>query len=217
VPDAPLALGPHELLITVGNPDGYDVADGTTSAIAFEVAEGAGGERAGPATITAVTTYPVVNGPMGERLYPTEDAFVEDCSADAVPLTFFCYDTGGPYSFVRIELDTDPAALGYVVGDYILPPTGSAFVTPRYEAGAPASFSIAAVLPTGLGTASHFAGAIERLGPPAEHERGGCSVSPCTVPRNAWAFGLAGVGVVLSRRWRRDSRGVGDSRLRRSA
>jgi MYXO-CTERM domain-containing protein len=204
LPEAPLALGQHELLITVGNPAGYRVAPGaTTSVIAFEVAEGAGGEITEDATITGVTTYPIVSGAMGERLSPTEAVFDDDCSADAVPLVAVCHDTGGPSSVVRVDLDTDPAALAYVVGDYLLPATCRALVTDRYETGSPAFLSIAAVLPTGLGAPSYFAGTIEGVPAPAEHDRGWCSVSPGTAPGNAWAFGLSGVGVALLRRWRR--------------
>jgi hypothetical protein len=162
-PDEPLSLGPHELSISVLTPEGYPrngdpLVRETRS---FNVTEQPVLEAEGE--IVAVTSYPLLWG--GPQRSTPGEALEGDCSAAAVELTFGCHDMI-PESTIRLDLSTNASAKGYVVGNYLLPADCRVFFPYAYSQAAQAPFSIAAIVPTGLGPAKPFAGNPQRLDNP---------------------------------------------------
>jgi hypothetical protein len=195
VPNDALSVGPHELTMTVPDriSNGLDAGIGTSS-LSFDVVEGTPeDDYVTNATITAITRY------SGDA--PSE-AFEDDCSEQAVPLTFPCNDTGGPGSSVRIDIDADPSGLGYVVADRILPPTCRAIVISEWGFE-PVQYSIAEVLPTGIGPALFFVRAVEDGTVTVQDDRGWCSMGFSRSQGNAGTFGLLAVAALLIRRRRK--------------
>jgi MYXO-CTERM domain-containing protein len=197
VPAAPLPVGPHELTITMGNAYSYDVpAEDLTVAIPFEVSLDAASASSGDVAITRVERHPIVTSQSGDRLSPTGEVFDQDCSADSVELQFNCFDTGGPFAITRIELATDPTALRYLFRDtagyHLLPPTCTAFVTYDYF-GARDSYSISALLPTGLGPETASDAGIDVIA--TANDSGSCSASPGSPRRVMWGLVVSGLAV----------------------
>jgi hypothetical protein len=208
-PDTPLSLGAHELSISVLPPEGQltqrdRVLRETT--LSFEVTERPAFDTEGE--IVAVRSYPLVYGAP----QPSDREDLEgDCSADAVELTFDCYDII-PDAIIRLDLSTDPGAQGYVVGNYLLPADCKVFFPYAYSQAARPPFSIAAIMPTGLGPATPFTGEPEHVVeyPPGlfrENPPGWCSMAFGAPTRaRAWTLTLlssAALWFIRRRAWAR--------------
>jgi hypothetical protein len=161
VSPAPLALGPHELAIIVPTDPQYSDDDTPipTATFRFDATEPGSFEADGE--IVSLKTYPTLHNPRLSP-HPPEEAFEGDCSDRAIDLAPGCYDIIPP-AMVRLELAPDPRARGYIMSNYLLPADCAVFFPYPYAQPSDTPYSVAAILPTGLGGEVPFEGTAQRI------------------------------------------------------
>jgi hypothetical protein len=172
VPPTPLAAGEHALRWTffaVENQLGQ-----SSQTLRFRASPSAAlpgsDEPAADAFIDSVTEYPIQVGPDGLRSPPPEE--YDRCPIVPIDLSFACDDTGGSPYLTRLGLVAEGQPLAYLANGYLVDARCPASWQPSAD-----DYTVAAVLPTGLGPANPYAGSVETRTVSLYQKERGCALS----------------------------------------
>jgi hypothetical protein len=175
VPAEPFAPGPHELVVRAVRDGSYGLPPQTNERrLAFTVASDV--PVAGVVNVDSVRFYPAFDGE--ERIdNPPVGRDMEDCSAQAVPLTPRCDDSGSFEGYQRVGYRAEGNPIAYVTGDTLFPANCTTLWSEALEPTDPGDFSVTTVLATGLEASRGYGGDIEIRNPAgSERSESACSL-----------------------------------------